>query len=60
MRPQLLAWLAIGAVALYVIATVLGRSQAGRCVDIGGQMECTLPKDAPRNPPKVAPGETLA
>jgi hypothetical protein len=41
MRPQLLAWLAIAAVALYVIVTVMARMDEGRCRAYGQGMDCT-------------------
>ncbi len=44
MRPQLLAWLAVGIVALYVLASVMGRLSDGRCRADGWIVECGFRK----------------
>jgi len=44
MRPQWIAWIAIGIVALYVVFTVTDRMQEGRCRTGRGGLECTYRK----------------
>jgi hypothetical protein len=44
MRPQLLAWLALGIVALYVVLTVMGRMSEGRCEPYSRGLDCSLRK----------------
>ncbi len=44
MRPQWIAWIAIGIVALYVVFTVIDRMQEGRCRTGRGGLECTYRK----------------
>lgn len=58
MRPQWIAWLAIGIVTLYVILTVMGRMSEGRCEPFSRGLDCTNRKPIRINPPGV--GETIA
>lgn len=56
MRPQWIAWLAIGIVTLYLLFTVMTRLSEGRCEPFSRGLDCTNRKPivVPAGPGVVA------